>query len=390
MEPLIGPREALLIVTGTLMVLGSGFVAARVLRSLRHGFSIRLQLFLAIAVVSLLTTGVIGIWVTDRLQVEAAHLLIDHGPSVEALVTLLREFAPRTALLVALLGAAVAVAALVLGRELGSPLEELTRYAESVAAGDRHPVLPPPIGREVRRLTAAFESMRRSLEDRHHIEQFVADLAHELKNPVSAIRAATEVLLDGAMDDAGARPRFLARIDEASKRLEYLLHDLLGLARLEAHGIGDAAEWVQLDEIVREAVEGQADGFESKELTPRLELAPTRLRGDRRWLRRAVDNLLSNAVRYSPQGGAVELRLRNTETEATLTVRDHGAGVDPRYRERLFERFFTDRARADGTGLGLSIVRSVAEHHGGTARLVDVDGPGACFELKLRVGRGPG
>ena len=382
---LIGPREALLIISGTVMVIGSAFVAARIARSMRHGFSIRLQLFMAIAGVSLMTTGVIGIWVVDRLQTQMAELTIDYGPSVEALVAILRTFAPRTALLVALLGAAVALSALVLGRAVASPLEDLTRYAENVARGDRAPVLPPPQGREVRRLTDAFEHMRRSLEDRHHIEQFVADLSHELKNPVSAIRAATEVLLDGAVEDPAAAPRFLARIDEASKRLEVLLHDLLGLAKLEAHGVKAEGGVVALDDLVRQAVTGHADGIESKALDVRLSLEPLRFPGDSVWVRRAIDNLLANAIRYSPDRGVVELRATAEEPEAVLTVRDHGPGVDPRYRDRLFERFFTDRARPDGTGLGLSIVRTVAEHHGGSACLRDVEGGGACFEMRLRL-----
>ncbi len=383
---LIGPREALLIISGTMMVLGSAFVAARVMRSLRHGFSIRLQLFLVIALVSLITTGVIGIWVVDRLQTQMAELTIDYGPSVEAVVTILRTFAPRTALLLALLGSAVALSALVLGRAVASPLEDLTRYAEKVARGDRSPVLPPPVGREVRRLTDAFEQMRRSLQDRHHIEQFVADLSHELKNPVSAIRAATEVLLDGAADDPAAAPRFIARIDEASKRLEVLLQDLLALARLEAHGIPARAEEVALEQVVKQAVAAHADSLEAKHVKVALNLQPVRLHGDDAWLRRAVDNLLSNAIRYSPEGGTVEVSLTAAEHDAILVVRDHGPGVDPRYRERLFERFFTDRSHPDGTGLGLSIVLSVAEHHGGNVQLLDVEGPGACFEVRLRLG----
>ncbi len=383
---LIGTREAVLILSAVLMVLGSAFVLARVLRSRRHGFSVRLQLFLAIAGVSLVTTGVIGVWVVERLQSQMAALVIDYGPSVEALVTILRTFAPRTALLVALVLAAVAFAAVILGRALATPLEDLTRYAERVARGDRAPVLPPPVGREVRRLTDAFEYMRRSLEDRHHIEQFVADLSHELKNPVSAIRAATEVLLDGAIDDPAAAPRFVARIDEASKRLEVLLQDLLGLARLEAHGLQEGGDVLALDEVARAAVAAHADRLEAGAIEVALTAESVKVVGDRRWVRRAIDNLLSNAIRHSPEEATIEVRVTSDEDEAVLSVRDHGPGVDPRYRDRLFDRFFTDRAHADGTGLGLSIVRSVAEHHGGTARLVDVEGAGACFEMRLRLG----
>lgn len=379
----IGAGETALLVAGALILLGVAFVVARVLRSLRHGFSIRLQLFLAIALTSMLTTGVIGLWAVDRLEVRAEQLMLDYGPS-EALVELIRGFGPKMAVLVAIVGVTAAAAAFALGRGLAQPLERLTQVAEAIARGERHAVLPPPVGREVRRLTAAFDSMRRALEDRHHMERFVADLSHELKNPVSAIRAATEVLLEGAAQDEAARPRFLARIDEASKRLEALLQDLLALARLEAAGLGTDAGAVDFDDVVRASIGGQTAAIEARHLAIVADLPPLRVRGSARWLQRAVDNLLSNAIRYSPEGGRVELRLTADDGEAVLRVRDHGPGVAPALRDRLFERFASDRA-GDGTGLGLAIVRSVAEHHGGSARHLPHEGPGALFELRVRL-----
>ncbi len=382
--PLIGPREGLLIFSGVLMLVGSTFVASRVLRGFRHGFSIRLQLFIAIFVVATLTAGVMGVWLVDRLHVRGAILATRHD-TVSVMLQLVREFAPRTALLVALLGGAAAMASFFLGRLLADPLESLVAYAEAVSRGERHAVLPPPVGRETRRLTDSIERMRRSLEQRHEIENFVADLSHELKNPVSAIRAATEVLLDGAAEDEEARPRFLSRVDEATRRLEVLLHDLLLLARLEAHGIDADLQSVALDEVVRESIEACAGRLESHGLRVDADLPVVKLHAQAVWLRRAVDNLLSNAVRYAPEGSAIEVSLTLDEPWARLRVRDHGPGVATAMRAKLFDRFATDRIDVDGTGLGLAIVRSVAEHHSGHVKLVEVSGPGACFELALRV-----
>lgn len=376
-------REAVLLLSGVALLVGVAFVAGRVLRSRRHGISIRLQLFFAIVGTSTLATGVIGLWVIDRLRARADELAV--GPPLEVVVGLIAELGPKIALLVALLGIAGAGAAYALGRGVAGPLEKLTRAVEAVARGERHAVLPPPSGREVRRLTAAMESMRRALEARHHIEAFVADLSHELKNPVSAIRAATEVLQEGAADDPAARDRFLGRIDEATHRLEVLVADLLALARLEARGIEPEHGPLRFDRVVQQAIDDGAVLAEDKGLVFEAELAPVRLLGDRRWLRRAVDNLLSNAVRYGPPGSAVRVALAHDGDGAVLTVRDAGPGVSGPLRDKLFERFVTDRAEAGQTGLGLAIVRTVAEQHGGEARLVEVEGAGACFEMRLRA-----
>jgi signal transduction histidine kinase len=378
-------REAAVLLGGVVLIVGGAFVAARVLRSMRHGWSVRLQLFFAIFVPSLLVTAMIGVWAVGRVHSEAM-LAVDArragGPP--EIVEMVWDFGPKTTLLFVLLAVAAAGAAFALGRGMAHPLENLTRSAEAIARGQRHAVLPPPVGREVRRLTAAFESMRRSLEDRHHIEQFVADLSHELKNPVSAIRAATEVLLEGAADDPAARGRFLARIDEAGGRLEVLLHDLLALARLEARGLEPTE--LAFDALVRESVEVAGPVAALRGITVAVGLVPMVVHGDAVWLRRAIDNLLSNALRYGPEHSTVAVTLAAQGSCAVLTVRDHGPGVASGLRARLFERFVTDRAQVGGTGLGLAIVRSVAEQHGGSADLVEVQGAGACFEFRVRLG----
>ena len=381
----LASREAALLLGGALALVGSAFVASKVLRALRHGFSVRLQLFFAILGPSLVATAMVGAWAVDRVQSRAREIVADDQSSEVALTALVRDFGPKSTILFVLLGAAAAGAAFALGRGIGGPLEELSRAAEAVARGERHAVLPPPVGREVRRLTDAFEKMRTSLEDRHAIEGFVADLSHELKNPVAAIRAATEVLQEGAADDPHDRARFIGRIDEACQRLEVLLHDLLGLARLEARGVEPVARRFAFEAVVAQAVAVAEEGLADDDAAPSfvVNLEPAPVRGDAKWVRRAVDNLLSNALRYSPPGGTVTLTLVRQGEQAVLRVLDEGPGVAPALRPRLFERFVTDRSRPGGTGLGLAIVRTVAEQHGGEARLVEV-ASGACFEFSLR------
>ncbi|MEE2755121.1 MAG: ATP-binding protein [Myxococcota bacterium] len=378
-------REFLLLFGGLIGLVGFAFVGSRFVRAFSHGFSIRLQLFFAIWTTSMVATGMIGAWVIDRLQVRAAELALSEDTAVGVVLEIIREFGPKIALITTLLAIGAGSAAYFFGRAVAEPIERLTRAADAIARGDRHGALPKPSGREVRQLTAAFDSMRRSLEDKNHIEQFVADLSHELKNPVSAIRAATEVLNEGAIDEPDARDRFLGRIDEASHRLELLLNDLLSLARLEAGGIEPERNSHSLDGLVRLAIEGLAAEREAKGLEIIEQLKPIRIKGDGPWIRRAIENLVVNSIRYSPPGGQILIEAKTDGELAVIRVTDEGPGVPAAFQDRIFERFVTDRKESDQTGLGLAIVRSVAELHGGRARLISQPNSGGCFEFSIRT-----
>lgn len=375
----LGP---LMVLAGGVVLVGVTFVATRVARSLRHGFSIRLQIFIALVVGNLVVMGAYGLLIFERLH-SKAKAIVGEMPSVtRALEALLANFGPPLVFLSIVLGIAAAAAALLVGRHLARPLEQITRAAEAVAQGERRVIFPAPTGREARQLTAALDSMRRALEQRHDMERFVADLSHELKNPISAIRAASEVLDEGAAEDPEARPRFLRRIREANDRLDGLVADLLALARLEARGLGDEVASVDLEQIIRAGIEGAAGRLEGKGLQVRLKIRPAKIRGSARWVQRALDNLLSNAIRYSPEGGHIDIELRLEGRKAVITVADEGPGVAPAMAPRIFDRFVTDRADQGGSGLGLAIVQTVALHHHGAARLRPSD-RGACFELSL-------
>ncbi|HZX96545.1 MAG TPA: ATP-binding protein, partial [Myxococcales bacterium] len=299
------------------------------------------------------------------------------------MVQLMSDVAPKVALLAFMFAVASAALAMVIGGAVAAPIEGLTRAAERVAAGERQAPLPAARGREVRALTLALESMRRELEERHALENFVADVSHELKNPVAAIRASAEVLTEGAADEPETARRFALRIRESADKLQQLTQDLLSLARLEARGIEPKDEPVDLSAIAREAVDAQGPTAAARKV--RLELraeGPAPVRGDPLWLRRALENLLGNAVQHSPEGAPVEVNVRRGP-ECVAQVRDHGAGVDPAIRDRLFERFATTRHGDGGTGLGLAIVRAVAELHGGRAELRETSAEGSVFEIRL-------
>lgn len=468
------PRELYLVGMAALFLLGVAATAERLLRARRHGYSLRLQLFVPLAATTLALSASFAAIVTDRFQSRAAvfarkaaedearvvaalviHALETPGaqlsqavrglektlvlqafsgaavdtevevrdsagrvllaagaaqarvgaPVVESVVELsqagaevgsvrvrkssfgmlqlLNEVAPKVtlvALVFALLAAGVAI---VLGNAVAIPIERLTRAAERVAAGERQAALPEPRGREVRALTHALESMRRELEQRHALEAFVADLSHELKNPIASVRAAAEVLEDAA-DDAQTARKFASRIRESAEKLSALTLDLLQLARLEARGIEETRRRVDLCAIAREAAEAQSAQAQAREVRLELglsEAAP--VRGDPTWLRRAVENLIGNALQHAPPGSRVRVEVGPSPQAFRLTVADEGPGVDEAIRGRLFTRFATTRHGQGGTGLGLAIVRAVAESHGGKAALRSSGPSGAVFEVEL-------
>lgn len=291
---------------------------------------------------------------------------------------MLTDMAPTVLVISLVLGAAAALAAAWIGRSIARPIETLSRFAERVSSGQRAGE-PPSVGaREVTRLIRSIASMRRQLEGRPFVETFAADLSHELKNPVAAIRASAEVLEEGAIEDPEAARRFVVRIREATLRIERLLNDLLGLARIEARGV-ESFDPVELGRVAQQVRGTLLEGAERVTLFTE---GDTRVRGDATWLGRAVANLIDNALVHSAPDTPVEVEVRRGASDVTLAVRSQGEVVR-HVRTRLFRRFVSTRLDRGGTGLGLAIARAVAESHGGRAELVREGPPTVEFRLVL-------
>jgi signal transduction histidine kinase len=290
---------------------------------------------------------------------------------------MLADFAPTILILSLVLGLTAAISAALIGRTIAKPIETLTDFAVRVSEGERRAAPPPAQGREVQRLSRALDSMRRELEGRPFVETFAADLSHELKNPVAAIRASAEVLADGALDEPEEAARFVARIQEATSRIEALLGELLSLARIEARGVGDAGV-VDLRSIAagvaKEATEGGASVV--------VEGAAALVKGDEAWLQRLVMNLVENARTHGEGGEPIVIALERRDAEAALGVRNRGS-VSRHVQKRIFRRFVTTRPDRGGTGLGLAIVRAIAEAHGGAAECVAFGPPEVAFRVRL-------
>ena len=292
-----------------------------------------------------------------------------------AIRRLLADFAPTVLVISLLLGATAALAALWIGRTIAGPIEELTQFASSVSAGENRAAPRFTTGREVTRLTQSIDSMRRQLQGRPFVEAFAADLSHELKNPVAAIRAAAEVLDESALEEPAEARRFVRRIREAVARIERLLGELLSLARIEARGV----EELQIVNLTR-LTETVLSGLPKDREVQLLAESNCRVRGDHGWLTRAVSNLLENAIVHSK--GAVAVVLERDESSVRLSVANTGS-VDPHTKNRIFGRFVTTRADKGGTGLGLAIVRAVAEAHRGHVELQLAGPPIVRFVLTL-------
>ncbi len=294
---------------------------------------------------------------------------------------MLADFAPTILVISVVLGVAAAIAAAIIGRTIAAPIENLTVFAVRVSEGQLLSRSPPVHGREVTELATALESMRRELEGRPFVETFAADLSHELKNPVAAIRASAEVLADGALDDPTEGPRFVARIQEATTRIEALLGELLSLARIEARGVTER-DRVEIAGVIREAA------ARAIERGGAVDVAPTTVtgsvRGDGMWLARLCENLIDNAVEHGDAGGAVRVELEQAKDRVIVRVANQGQ-VAEHVRKRLFRRFVTTRADRGGTGLGLAIARAVAEAHGGAVTCSSFGPPEVVFTLTLPV-----
>jgi len=225
---------------------------------------------------------------------------------------------------------------------------------------------------------------------------FVANISHELKTPLTAIRGLVETMIDDPAMDRETHDRFIEKIRDQSTRLSNLVSDLLTLSRLESGAGGLRFEPMDLRETVSESVRTQVHAADTKQvgLFPGMPDTPVTIEGDSEAMRELVDNLVSNAIKYTPSGGRVDVKLSTHNGSAVLEVVDTGIGIPPEEQSRVFERFYrVDKARSrqlGGTGLGLSIVKHVALAHGGSVSLKSASGRGSTFRVQLGLKPGNG
>ncbi len=282
-----------------------------------------------------------------------------------------------------------ALVSLALATWITVPLRRLERHAKEIAAG-RRPPMPKLRAPEVAALGRAFEAMRDALEGKRYVEGYVRSLTHEIKSPLSAIRASAE-LLDEEMSLEDRR-RFLANVRTEAERLQRLVDRMLELAALEARKRLERTESLDLAALLEDVRLGAEPLARQKGLALVVETtAAPRVAGDGLLLRQALSNLVLNAIQATPAGGTVRVRADHDRERVRLTVVDSGPGVPEYALSRVFERFYSVPVGAGatpGTGLGLPFVREVALLHGGEASLQNLPDGGARAELWIRAAEG--
>ncbi len=257
------------------------------------------------------------------------------------------------------------------------PLRKITSAAEVVAQGGAAPPLPMNLftPSEIQKLSAALETMTRKLRERaDYIAQLAANVSHELKTPITAIRGAAELLRDEwqGMTEAQRR-QFADNIDSDAERMQLLVMRLLQLAQIE--NAPDPTESIAVSDFFA-ALRNRYPAVDFVLASP-----PNRILISGEHLRSAVVNLIENALRHG-EGMPVTVRVSAERDRLRIDVEDHGPGISPANQPRLFQRFFTTQRDSGGTGLGLAIVRAVAERNGGEVSFAT--GPqGTTFTLLL-------
>lgn len=322
---------------------------------------------------------VMTIWMKDRGAIQLGRSLttVDHALS-----------RLRMVLAILAVGGVFLAAALsrLLSRRVIAPIRALTNATEHIeATGDLGRRVQTDRNDEVGELASRFNAMLDRLQETHDAleastatqRQLVADASHELRTPVTGLRMNIEVLLANREMSNDDREALLADLTEQAEELSGIVSDLIDLARGDQPA--DHVEELDLGAIAAESLaraSRHAPGLEF-----RKQIEPSWMTGSPERLGRAINNLLDNAAKFSPEGSAIELRV----SDGLLSVRDHGPGVPAEDLPHIFDRFFRGRSTGHphGSGLGLAIVKQVVEAHGGTVKAVPADGGGLLIQMRF-------
>ncbi len=267
-------------------------------------------------------------------------------------------------------------------RQIDQAISELGRGAFTRAVAIQGPSDLERLGRQlewlrVRLLDLATEKNR-----------FLRHISHELKTPLANIREGTELLLEDAVGPLGDGPREIVVIlRENGLRLQRMIENLLSFSAWQAKSVGLELSEFDLTAVVRSVVDAQALTLTAHRIQLDLNIEPVEITADRSKLRLMLDNLLSNAIKFTPDAGTISIRAQLERGLLVLDVGDSGPGIPLEDRERIFEAFYTGKAREGGhvrgTGIGLSVVMEFVQAHGGSIELVDGVYKGAHFRVRL-------
>jgi two-component system phosphate regulon sensor histidine kinase PhoR len=226
---------------------------------------------------------------------------------------------------------------------------------------------------------------------------FVANVSHELKTPITSIKGFVETLLEGALEDPSSARKFLEIIARQADRLNQIIDDLLTLSRIEreAQDPHVLRESGSLHGVLQAAVDDCQRLLKQRKSQIALQCPrDLEVSMNAQLIEQAVVNLLDNAIKYSPPSSSIELTASRQDEWVVVEVKDHGSGIGPEHLGRIFERFYrVDKARSreqGGTGLGLAIVKHIAQAHSGKVSVQSTLGKGSTFTVHLPARDGPG
>ena len=274
----------------------------------------------------------------------------------------------------------------VFARNLVSPIHTISKTAEAIKGGDLSARTGLTGEDEIARLGATFDSMAEAVEtDRELEHRLTTDVAHELRTPLMAIQATVEAMIDGVYKPTEDR---LNQVNSEVKRLSRLVDALLRLSRLENRANPMKEEVVDVGDLVSSIVNTHEAFVNDSGLTLKYEMQKNVLiKGDADMIRQATANLISNAVRYTPEGGTVTVRVCHGELMADIVVEDTGIGLSPEEARMVFSRFWradAGRNRATGgLGVGLAVVKEIVDRHHGWVQVEGKKGEGARFTIRI-------
>lgn len=291
------------------------------------------------------------------------------------------------------LALAVGIGYVLMNRAL-APVDAITRATESITSRNLSERLPiPNTGDEIERLSATLNGMIERLEQSfRQIAQFTADASHELRTPLTILRGELEVALRGDALTPQAR-EVIESVLEETEKLSKTVEHLMILSRFDSGELKLQRSWFDLAGLCRETVEQMSLLAEDKQI--RLECSAAErveINADPLRVRQILINLIDNAIRYTPAGGRIDIRIAHETDQAIIEVADTGQGIPAEALPHIFDRFYrVDKARSrtyGGSGLGLAITKSICELHGGRIEVESRLGQGTRFRVEIPIGAG--
>lgn len=317
-------------------------------------------------------------------------VLLYASPVAEMMDSLLAVERQLISIFVLVAAAALAMA-LFFSQVLTKPIVGLTRTIQKMGKGDLSVRVPEKGSGELRDLAVSYNAMAEQLEamDRSR-NQFVSNASHELKTPLATMKILLESVLYQPDMPQELREEFLGDMNHEIDRLTSIITDLLTLTQMDDGRMKLHIEQLNLSELAEETLRMLHPMAQERGQTLKERIFPDiRLEGDRSKLSQVIYNLTENAIKYTPDGGKIQVSLTQRGKNAVLTVQDNGVGIPKEDQGHIFDRFYrVDKARSretGGTGLGLSIVRQMVQLHGGTVRVDSEMGQGSAFTVELPV-----